>query len=256
MFQVVKKLKSLKKHLNGLNWKNGNLFKRVADLKEYLKVAQANVNAHPHDNQIKMKAVEILNNYQEVVMDEEKLLYQQAKVEWLRKGDRNSAFFQKAVKSKKHKNKILSVLDTNGNEVEGDKITMEFVNHFKKFLGDAHNVDNIAIRDIFTKKLTSTEANRMVEEISNNEIKIAMFDIDDNKAPGLCSESTVADLIYDGKWMWPEGWVNQVSVLKTLNVPSLIIKEDTALRKTNCDKKVKFSTKSAWEDLREDDNEV
>nr|GEV18942.1 hypothetical protein [Tanacetum cinerariifolium] len=141
-----------------------------------------------------MKAIEILNNYQKAVMDEEKFLYQQAKVEWLRKSDRNSAFFQKAMKSKKHKNRILSVLDTNGNEVEGDKITMEFVNHFKKFSGDAHNIDNIAIGDIFTKKLTSTKANRMVEEI------------------GLCSESTVADLIYDGKWMWPEGWVNQVPV--------------------------------------------
>ncbi|GJZ83002.1 retrovirus-related pol polyprotein from transposon TNT 1-94 [Tanacetum coccineum] len=65
MFQVVKKLKNVKKHLNGLNWKNGNLYKRVADLKEDLKLAQANVEAHPHDNQIKMKAVEILNNYQE-----------------------------------------------------------------------------------------------------------------------------------------------------------------------------------------------
>ncbi|GJY77569.1 hypothetical protein Tco_0483370 [Tanacetum coccineum] len=185
MFQVVKKLKNLKKHLNGLNWKNGNLYKRVADLKEDLKLAQANVEAHPHDNQIKIKAVEILNNYQEAVMDEEKLLYQQAKVEWLREGDRNSAFFHKVVKSNKHKNRILSVLDANGNEVEGDKIVVEFVNHFKKFLEDAQNVDNIeTIRDIFTKKLTSIEANRMVEEISDNEIKTTMFDIDDNRAPG------------------------------------------------------------------------
>ncbi|GJT79954.1 RNA-directed DNA polymerase, eukaryota, reverse transcriptase zinc-binding domain protein [Tanacetum coccineum] len=150
MFQVVKKLKNLKKHLNGLNWKNGNLYKRVADLKEDLKLAQAN-----------------------------------AKVEWLREGDRNSAFFHKVVKSNKHKNRILSVLDANGNEVEGDKIVVEFVNHFKKFLGDAQNVDNIeTIRDIFTKKLTSIEANRMVEEISDNEIKTTMFDIDDNRAPG------------------------------------------------------------------------
>ncbi|GJY77568.1 RNA-directed DNA polymerase, eukaryota, reverse transcriptase zinc-binding domain protein [Tanacetum coccineum] len=47
--------------------------------------------------------------------------------------------------------------------------------------------------------------------------------------PGLCNESTMDDLIHD---------------------------EDTALWKTKCDKKVKFSTKSVWEDFREDDNEV
>ncbi|GKC61593.1 RNA-directed DNA polymerase, eukaryota, reverse transcriptase zinc-binding domain protein [Tanacetum coccineum] len=146
MFQVVKKLKSLKKHLNGLNLKNGSLFKRVVDLKEDLKAARANVDTHPHDSQIKMKVVEILKDYQEAVIDEEKLVYQKAKIKWLlRDGDRNSAFFNKVIKSKKHKNRILSILDVSGNEVEGDKIDVEF-------------------------------------EVSDKEIKATMFDIDDNRS--------------------------------------------------------------------------
>lgn len=34
MYKVVKKLKALKKPLNSLNWKNGNLFEKVIKLRE------------------------------------------------------------------------------------------------------------------------------------------------------------------------------------------------------------------------------
>lgn len=40
MFKLVNKLKNLKPHLNKLNWKNGNLFERVKDLKSKLHEVQ------------------------------------------------------------------------------------------------------------------------------------------------------------------------------------------------------------------------
>ncbi|XP_071713436.1 uncharacterized protein [Rutidosis leptorrhynchoides] len=65
MFRVVKKLKLLKKELNRLNWKNGNIFTKVKELKEKLKKSQAEVNANPCDKELKIAAIHILNEYQE-----------------------------------------------------------------------------------------------------------------------------------------------------------------------------------------------
>ncbi|XP_071688900.1 uncharacterized protein [Rutidosis leptorrhynchoides] len=97
MFQVVTKLKHLKKSLNKLTWDNGNVFSKVKDMK-------------------KKAAVIALNEYEKAKADE------------------------------------LIVLP----------------------------IDELGV--IFTKVLDTAEANAMVSPISDDEIKGALFDIDDNKA--------------------------------------------------------------------------
>lgn len=43
--------------------------------------------------------------------DEEKFLYQQAKIKWLSEGDKNSNFFHKVLKGRTHRSKVLSICD-------------------------------------------------------------------------------------------------------------------------------------------------
>ncbi|GJR95968.1 RNA-directed DNA polymerase, eukaryota, reverse transcriptase zinc-binding domain protein [Tanacetum coccineum] len=93
------------------------------------------------------------------VDDEVKLLYQMVKIDWLNEGDMNSAYFHKVVKSRKSKNRILSIKSKAGIIVEGKKVVDEFVNHFEVFLGQSSPVKSIEeIGNIFTSKLTTEEA--------------------------------------------------------------------------------------------------
>ncbi|GJV51597.1 RNA-directed DNA polymerase, eukaryota, reverse transcriptase zinc-binding domain protein [Tanacetum coccineum] len=125
-----------------------------------LQEAQVLVDSQPYNNQIKEAAINILREYHEVVINEHKLLLQKAKFEWLCEGDKNNAYFHKVIKGKKQRNKILSILDKSGNMMEGDDMAKQFVDHYKEF---------------WVKKS---------KEVTNQEIKTAMFDIGANKASG------------------------------------------------------------------------
>ncbi|GKC06675.1 hypothetical protein Tco_0998285 [Tanacetum coccineum] len=136
------------------------LYKRVEALRDKLKAAQLDVSLLPHDAEKKKLAALTLDEYQEAMDDEEKLLFQCAKVDWLNEGDRTTAYFHKVVKE-------------------------EFVKHFDNFLGQSTHVDLLdTLGDIFTTTLTNNEAISMVKEVTDQEKKIDMFGIGDCKAPG------------------------------------------------------------------------
>nr|GEW79770.1 hypothetical protein [Tanacetum cinerariifolium] len=144
MYKVVKTMKLMKPMLNSLSRKNGNIFERVAKLKDCLKECQVEVDRYPHDENIKTKSCKVLNEYYKAMNDENSLLMQKEKVEWLKDGDRNTKFFHKIIK--------VTSFPT-------DKI-------------------------MFPNKLSSDEAQRMCSGVSEVEIKNAMFDIEDSKALG------------------------------------------------------------------------
>ncbi|GJU46306.1 RNA-directed DNA polymerase, eukaryota, reverse transcriptase zinc-binding domain protein [Tanacetum coccineum] len=162
MFQLVHKLKSLKPQLNNLNWENGNLF-----------------------NILREEEVKLLEEYINAAHDEEKLLCQKAKVEWLKDGDRNSSYFYKVLKGNLNRSKIHTVMGTNGVIHEKDNVGIEFFKHFESFLGTTSDAANMDDSDGFLfNKIDDNDVEYMSKEINQDEIKIALFDIDDNKAPG------------------------------------------------------------------------
>nr|GEV80701.1 RNA-directed DNA polymerase, eukaryota, reverse transcriptase zinc-binding domain protein [Tanacetum cinerariifolium] len=118
--------------------------------------------------------------------DELKPLQQNDKLKWLSEGDQNTAYFHGILKSRKHKGRIESICEENGNMYDGDKVVEAFVYHFKKFLGTKHDVKPLSSVDInFGKILSEEEANEMIRMVSDKEIKEVVFDIDSNKASSL-----------------------------------------------------------------------
>nr|GEY27163.1 RNA-directed DNA polymerase, eukaryota, reverse transcriptase zinc-binding domain protein [Tanacetum cinerariifolium] len=89
---AVKRMKYIKQILNKLNWRNGDLTIRVEKLRVILNEAQALVEKNPHKKSIKTKSIEALDEYNKAVKDEEKLLAQKARIDWLNDTDKNIAF--------------------------------------------------------------------------------------------------------------------------------------------------------------------
>lgn len=57
-----------------------------------LKEIQEKLDKNPNNDDLKQSSSATLMKYMEAITYEEKLLCQQAKVDWLKEGDRNSAF--------------------------------------------------------------------------------------------------------------------------------------------------------------------
>ncbi|GJZ50730.1 hypothetical protein Tco_0605245, partial [Tanacetum coccineum] len=162
MYSLVKKMKALKLVLTKMNWKNGDLTVKVRKLRELLKESQAAVEKNPYDQNLRKKSIEIMEEFCVAVKDEEKLLAQKARIDWLNEGDKNSAFFHKIIKGRRSRNRVHSIRDENGDS-----------------------------SDLFNNILTQDEANIMIREVIDDEIKNALFDIVDNKASGPNGYSSV-----------------------------------------------------------------
>ncbi|GKA45962.1 hypothetical protein Tco_0738758 [Tanacetum coccineum] len=66
---------------------------------------------------------------------EERFLKQKAKIDWLREGDSNSAYFHKVVKSRISRSRIDVVTCADGTTVDNEKVADAFVSHYEQFLG-------------------------------------------------------------------------------------------------------------------------
>ncbi|GJR47914.1 RNA-directed DNA polymerase, eukaryota, reverse transcriptase zinc-binding domain protein [Tanacetum coccineum] len=164
MFVLARRLKGMKRHLRDLNKKNGNVHDKVIILTEELKKIQIDLDKDPN---------------------EEKVLKQKSKVDWLKEGDHNTTFFHNMLKGRKNKSIIVCVKDDLGNEFHDDDVAWKFVSHFQTFLGSCDEIFPIEmLEDLFVKKVDAESALHMVKEVSRDEIKIALFDIKDDKAPG------------------------------------------------------------------------
>ncbi|GJX73970.1 RNA-directed DNA polymerase, eukaryota, reverse transcriptase zinc-binding domain protein [Tanacetum coccineum] len=140
------------------SWKNGDVFERVTCLRSKLKSVQLEVSLFPHDTEKKKIVVSIFEEFSEAIKDEE---------------------------YKRNMNRIMRINNEKGDCLEGSHIADEFVNHFHKFLGQSYPVVQLdSLGDIFTNFLTSNEAKDMVKDVTDLEIKNAMFGIGDSKAPG------------------------------------------------------------------------
>lgn len=186
MYKMVHKLKALKPHLNKLNWKNGNLFDKVEELRGKLHDVQTKIDKDPLNKTLRNEEVQIIGDYNSALQDEEKLLCQKARVDWLKEGDRNSAYFHKVLKGRINRSRIHTVMGNDGIVYEKEQVGVQFVKHFEGFLGMQASTVELNTEDIglFCNKIDDQDANGMIKDVTNEEIKDALFDIDNNKAPG------------------------------------------------------------------------
>ncbi|GKC49807.1 RNA-directed DNA polymerase, eukaryota, reverse transcriptase zinc-binding domain protein, partial [Tanacetum coccineum] len=114
--------------------------KGFQELKQNLVVVQSKLDVDPSNKSLKGKVVQLGKDYTDAAEDELKLLHQKAKVNWLKEGDKNSAYFHSILKTRKNKSRVEIICKEDGSRVDGEKVPEQFVNHFKSFLGQSQHV--------------------------------------------------------------------------------------------------------------------
>ncbi|GJU75163.1 protein LAZ1 [Tanacetum coccineum] len=177
-------MKALKKPLRKLLQDQGNLHDRVSKLRLELDEVQKALDQNPDDVSLRDEEDVYVQAFSDAKLDKERFLKQKAKVEWLAAGDANSAYFHKTIKSKNHRSHIVNILDANGVEVTSHCVLDVFVTHYEQFLGSSMPCVDLDVADLFSHQVSNASNCQMVRDISNEEIKAAMFDISDDRAPG------------------------------------------------------------------------
>ncbi|GJZ30743.1 reverse transcriptase domain-containing protein, partial [Tanacetum coccineum] len=121
--------------------------------------------------------------------------------------------------------------DEDGNVFHNDDMAAKFMEHFKKFFGKCDVVYPIEDHEnLFTKKLNPEMAMELIKPVSDEEIKMALFDIEDNKASGpdgytskfFKSAWSVRHVMAEKKFKYHWG-------CKELKITSLCFKDDLLL---------------------------
>ncbi|GKC60541.1 hypothetical protein Tco_1088139, partial [Tanacetum coccineum] len=84
---------------------------------------------------------------------------------------------------RRKKNRVDTICNEDGLRFDGEDASGQFVKHFKCFIRTVAEVQSLCcMGDIFKCSHTIKEANEMIINVTNNEIKEAILDIDSNKA--------------------------------------------------------------------------
>ncbi|GKB52176.1 hypothetical protein Tco_0902929 [Tanacetum coccineum] len=126
-------------------------------------------------------------------------------------GDSNTTYFHKVVKSQAARNQIDSITTINGMVVDGEQVPMAFIDHYIEFLGQQGVTSHFNSHELFCNKLTNDGANHMVRDVSDQEIREAIFAMGDNKALG------------------PDGLTDLVSLNQSAFVPGRHISDNILL---------------------------
>ena len=108
-----------------------------------------------------------------------------SRIQWLKLGDQNTSFFHKSVKARNSRNTITSITLETGDRIEDpDTIKQEVINHFQSVLGG--NLQDSISEEYQMDGLvwSSNHLDIPNSGVTHEEIKNALFSIDDSKAPG------------------------------------------------------------------------
>lgn len=184
MYNVVKKLKSLKKPLRKLLIEKGNLHSNVIRIRGVLDQTQMLLDQDPFNQSLRDQEALYVAEFNEAVLMEERFLKQKAKITWLKEGDSNTSFFHKTVKSRVSRSRIDAVTDSTGAILINDDVSEAFVAHYEQFLGLDDGPSEFNEDGLFINCLDDQVASHMVRTVTEREIKEAMFSMGDDKSPG------------------------------------------------------------------------
>ncbi|GJS33012.1 retrovirus-related pol polyprotein from transposon TNT 1-94 [Tanacetum coccineum] len=184
MYQVVTKMKNLKKLFRKLLHSHGNLHDRVNALRTELDEVQKALDKNHNDLNLHEEEAIYVQAFTDSKINEERFLKQKAKIEWLEVGDSNSTFFHKSVKSRNRSSHIKVIRGADNVEVTGPHVADTFVDHYQQFLGTSMACEGPITDGLFTNVISADTRLYMIWMVTNDEIKYAIFNIGEYRALG------------------------------------------------------------------------
>ncbi|XP_074277809.1 uncharacterized protein LOC141601425 [Silene latifolia] len=187
MFQIVTKLKRLKRGLKALN---KDQFSDIEKLTHVTELALLHFQTLLHEDPLndglckaeKACAQEVVWMHQ--VRDE--YLQQKAKVQCVLDGDDNTAYFHASIRKRRSRNKVYQVRDINDKLCSKyDEIKTAFEEYYVSLFGTSKQVTKVNKRVVQAGNcLNSQHCGLLMSPITSEEKKSAMFSIPGTKAPG------------------------------------------------------------------------
>ncbi|XP_019259175.1 PREDICTED: uncharacterized protein LOC109237334 [Nicotiana attenuata] len=150
------------------------------DIQEMLRTCYNDPNLYDIEKELKL-------NLEKWILVEESILKQQSRVQWLRLGDTNLAFFHAYLKNRIAQNHINRLTTTSGDVVHTDRaIEEEVIGFYKGLLGTcATRLLAITPSVIVDNSILKREQQlSLIAPVTREEVYFALKDISDLKSPG------------------------------------------------------------------------
>ncbi|XP_039026534.1 uncharacterized protein LOC120160184 [Hibiscus syriacus] len=187
MTALFSKLKRLKICLKGFN------IEHYSNLSDRVKLKRAELEHQQlltlkGENAIE-KELELQDQLKILEEAETNLLKQKAKIQWMRDGDKNTKFFHSIVAFKSKRDTLRILVDDSGNRLETyDDMSKEVVSFFSKLLGSSDpmvkDTDPALLNNLLNFSMSAEASYNLVKEVTEEEIKNAIFCQGNDKAPG------------------------------------------------------------------------
>uniref|UniRef100_A0A803QNJ8 Reverse transcriptase domain-containing protein n=1 Tax=Cannabis sativa TaxID=3483 RepID=A0A803QNJ8_CANSA len=161
----------------------GNLILTISRMLVELELSKQvwlTISGPPPRREAREKVIQKQQNYTS-------FLKQKAKMDWLQDGDTNSALFHACIKHRLRQNRILSIENQQGCRItDSSLISDAFLDFYKNLLGSKRSNKKKVERTVINKGplVSSNQAECLLKEFTEDDIKKVVFSIPGNKSPG------------------------------------------------------------------------
>ncbi|GKD38272.1 RNA-directed DNA polymerase, eukaryota, reverse transcriptase zinc-binding domain protein [Tanacetum coccineum] len=183
-FELMKKLKMLKDKIRGwINIYKEGVKSGKRTLKSDLNSINAKIDRGKGDDNDINRRLEIIRLIQDIDKVDSMEMAQKEKIKWAIEGDENSKYYHGVINKKRGRCAVRGVL-ADGMWVDAQNaVKMEFFEHFKVRFGKPGNCGIKLERD-FPNRISSYQNEFLESEVTNKEIKEAVWDCGIDKTPG------------------------------------------------------------------------
>ncbi|GJY04866.1 RNA-directed DNA polymerase, eukaryota [Tanacetum coccineum] len=184
MMNMMMKLKFLKTKIREWNKENMLNMKNVkAKHKEELEALEEIIDKGNGNEVVVNKRMEVVNTLQKIDKIHSFEMAQKAKVNWSIEGDENTSFFHGMLNKKRRQQNIRGIM-IDGIWIDNPiRVKDEFFQHFSSRF-DKPNARRAHIEMRYPKTITCDQQADLERDVSNEEIKRAVWDCGTDKSPG------------------------------------------------------------------------